>query len=168
MREEREKRKHTSGPMDRRGTASASPKNASPGSGNSGTVSVQSSQVSPREGDILRRRTFTGPYVVAFTAHVTPSFPSFRVYTCACACLPFFLPFVSFLVYDSSVICLGAYVSFRGCAASFHLWFSRLCCPSLHLHHPPRETNVSVISESAREANYDIDDSTTTERFHDP
>lgn len=45
----------------------------------SGTVSVQSSQVSPREGDILRRRTFTGPYVVAFTAHVTPSFRSFRV-----------------------------------------------------------------------------------------
>lgn len=124
MREEREKRKHTSGPMDRRGTVSASPKNASPGSGNSGTVSVQSSQVSPREGDILRRRTFTGPYVVAFTAHVTPSFRSFRVYTCACACLSFFssLPFVSFLffVHRLSLACTFRFVS-RLCAASFHL-----------------------------------------------
>ena len=112
MREEREKRKHTSGPMDRRGTASASPKNASPGSGNSGTVSVQSSQVSPREGDILRRRTFTGPYVVAFTAHVTPSFRSFRVYTCACACLFLFSPFRFVSLLRSSVIFL-VYVSFR-------------------------------------------------------
>lgn len=53
---EREKdRENRWSPMDQRGTASASPKNASPGSGLPGAGSVQSSQVSPRKDDILLR-----------------------------------------------------------------------------------------------------------------
>lgn len=51
---ERESERRTEKGSDRRGTASASLKNASPGSG-SGTGSIQSSQVSPRGDNILLR-----------------------------------------------------------------------------------------------------------------
>lgn len=69
--------------MDRRGTASARPEECfSRQWQGSGTVSVQSSQVSPREGDITRRCTSKGPYIVAFTAHVT-LFRSSWLHVCA-------------------------------------------------------------------------------------
>lgn len=51
---ERERERRTEKGSDRRGTASASLKNASPGS-SSGTGSIQSSQVSPRGDNILLR-----------------------------------------------------------------------------------------------------------------
>lgn len=75
--------------MDRRGTASARPEECfSRQWQGSGTVSVQSSQVSPREGDIIRRCTSKGP--LHRRVHGPRYSFSLFLTTCVRACFFFF------------------------------------------------------------------------------